>query len=116
VVNITVTVFYSVTSCRERQAAGSSKMLVHVYHSTWHHFPQDHHLHKALFFLSEKYKNSRISITIAHCASNKGRKSCFLNCHTTLRMKVYISNSVLQKLFHHESERKKHLFLTTFHG
>jgi hypothetical protein len=29
VVNITVTVFYTVTSCWERQTAGSSKMLVH---------------------------------------------------------------------------------------
>jgi len=56
VVNITVTAFYSVTSRRERQAASSSKMLVHVYQSTWHHFVQDHHLHKALFFIRKVSK------------------------------------------------------------
>jgi hypothetical protein len=137
VVNITVTVFYSVTSCREGQTAGSSKMLAHVYHSIWHHFLLHHHLHKAFSFYQKSMKTLEFPLLLQYIVLQIiGRKSCSLNCHLEHNIKnesIYFKlcfakimklwNPVLPigylketNIFYHESERKKCLFLTTFHG
>jgi hypothetical protein len=139
VANITVTVTVTVRHHveRQRQAAGSSKMFVHVYHSTWHHFLQDHHLHKAFSFYQKSTKTVEHLLLLQYSVLQiMGRKSCFLNCQLEHNIKNWSTHFKLcfakimklcnpvfpmgyfkeANILDQESERKKCLFLATFHG